>query len=141
MSTRSAIIIENKDGTAEGIYCHSDGYPEHQAPILLKHYNTEERVRQLIALGDLSVLRENIGEKHDFDKDSEKAYKNKWCTAYTRDRGEDTPPTSGKNWQEVASQIDHNHEVYIYRVGLKWHYQGYSTDGELTPLKNVKLIF
>ena len=41
MSTNSRIGILHEDGTTETIYCHWDGYPEHQMPILTEHYNTE----------------------------------------------------------------------------------------------------
>lgn len=37
MSTNSRIGILHEDGTTETIYCHWDGYPEHQMPILTKH--------------------------------------------------------------------------------------------------------
>ena len=70
MSTRSRIGILHEDGTTETIYCHSDGYPEHQMPILTGHYNSIEQVEELIDLGDLSILKERIapdeGEMHGF---------------------------------------------------------------------------
>ena len=70
MSTRSRIGILHEDGTTETIYCHSDGYPEHQMPILTGHYNSIEQVEELIDLGDLSILKERLapdeGEMHGF---------------------------------------------------------------------------
>ena len=50
MSTNSRIGILHEDGTTETIYCHWDGYPEHQMPILTEHYNTAEKVKALLAL-------------------------------------------------------------------------------------------
>jgi len=44
-------------------------------------------VLALLALGSLSSLAEEIGEKHDFDDHSEKF--DSWCRAYGRDRGEE----------------------------------------------------
>ena len=46
MSTNSRIGILHEDGTTETIYCHWDGYPEHQMPILTKHYDTAEKVKK-----------------------------------------------------------------------------------------------
>lgn len=60
MATRSNIGIENRDGSIEFVYCHWDGYPENQGPILLNHYNTEEKVRDLISQGSFSGLETSI---------------------------------------------------------------------------------
>ena len=60
MSTRSNIGILNEDGTVDYIYCHFDGYLDHNGRILNEHYNTEEKVRELILLGDMRALVENI---------------------------------------------------------------------------------
>ena len=83
MGTRSRIAIRN-DQTFDSIYCHWDGYPSHVGRILRDHYDTEEKVRALIALGDISSLGEKIGKKHDFEDRTHRD----WTTAYGRDRGE-----------------------------------------------------
>lgn len=57
MATRSAICIANKDRSLTGVYCHWDGSPEHQMPILKEHYNTANKARKLIAGGNMSCLR------------------------------------------------------------------------------------
>jgi len=99
MGTRSMIAIQNpysKDVRA--VYCHWDGYLEHNGSILNKHYSNSAKVNNLIALGDLSSLRPEIGEKHTFSRldstlpeaEYEALYGN-MCTFYTRDRGEDAP--------------------------------------------------
>lgn len=56
MATRSTIWITNEDGSRDGIYCHNDGYPDGVGSILAKFYNTEEKIRELIDLGDISYL-------------------------------------------------------------------------------------
>ena len=97
MGTRSMIAIQNpysKDVRA--VYCHWDGYLEHNGSILNKHYSTSSKVNNLIALGGLSSLRPEIGEKHAFSqfevpKDEVEAFKEateNMCTFYGRDRGE-----------------------------------------------------
>jgi hypothetical protein len=90
------IAIQNpysKDVRA--VYCHWDGYLEHNGSILHKHYSQSPKVNNLIALGGLSSLRAEIGEKHTFsrldstlpEEEYERLYGN-MCTFYARDRGE-----------------------------------------------------
>lgn len=67
MSTRSNIGRKNLDGSYDVIYCHSDGYPSYNGRILYEHYQNKEKIDQLIALGALSSLNEEIGERHPFD--------------------------------------------------------------------------
>jgi hypothetical protein len=86
MATRSHIGKQLPNGQIKYIYCHFDGYPEHNGKILKEHYIDESKVDQLLELGDLSVLGEEIREKQDFDNRS--SQNPKWCLAYGRDRGE-----------------------------------------------------
>ena len=101
MSTRSRIGILYGDGTTETVYCHSDGFPEHQMPILTGHYDTIEKVEELIDLGDLSILKERIapaeGEPHGFDYDDRAE---NVTVAYHRDRGE--PLTPAQHHRSIA---------------------------------------
>ena len=85
MATRSTIAYLDSDNTVHQIYCHWDGYPKHNGAILKEHYNTIERVRELLALGNLSVLAENTTPFgfHTFDVPEEGI-----CIAYGRDRGD-----------------------------------------------------
>lgn len=87
MATRSHIGKQLENGQIKYIYCHWDGYPEHNGAILKEHYTTEAKVDELLALGDLSHLGEDIGEKQDFANIS--THKDGWCLAYGRDRGEE----------------------------------------------------
>lgn len=93
MATRSLIGKKNSNGTISAIYCHWDGYPTGVGKILTHFYTTTEKVDALLALGDISVLRDEVGEKHDFD-DQKEAEKMGWTTAYHRDRGEDFRPAA-----------------------------------------------
>lgn len=86
MSTNSSIRIKRKDGTQTGIYCHWDGYIEHNGVILQLAYNTAEKVEELLKLGDISSLRyytEPYDSKYDIDNPEQDV-----CVAYCRDRGE-----------------------------------------------------
>ena len=88
MATRSRIGIQNEDGTVSSVYCHWDGYPDHNGKILISNYTEREKVEELIALGSISSLRANIapapGSDHSFEKPQEDV-----TIAYHRDRGED----------------------------------------------------
>lgn len=88
MSTRARIGIENDDGTVTSVYTHFDGYPTHHAPILTESYSEPEKLRELLALGDMSILAPEIGRKHSFDGHSGNIEANAWCLFYDRDRGE-----------------------------------------------------
>lgn len=126
MGTRSQIGIENADGTVTGIYCHWDGYPSHNGRMLVEHYATEDRVRELMTLGDISSLNEEIGEKHPFDTfglkiDIDPRWE-KWCKSYSRDRGE--ADTEAKDFRHANSflndfPIGGTEWAYLYRDG-KW---------------------
>ena len=54
MATRSRIGIELSDGSILSSYSHWDGYPEWMGRILRTHYNTKEKVADLIDGGDMS---------------------------------------------------------------------------------------
>ena len=83
MGTRSTIALEFADGTVEQVYCHWDGYLEHNGKILQEHYSDPFKLRDLIDLGDMSSLGERLGTQHAFDKAPEGE-----CTFYLRDRKE-----------------------------------------------------
>lgn len=85
MGTRSTIAVKHQDGTVSQIYCHWDGYLEHNGKMLVEHYETQEKAEALVALGDMSSLDQSIErpEGHTFDK-SVSGY----SVFYGRDRGE-----------------------------------------------------
>jgi hypothetical protein len=78
----------------KSVYCHWDGYLEHNGQILQEHYNSS-KANHLVALGGLSSLRPEIGEEHPFSQfevgmsgeDYDAKFGN-MCTFYGRDRGE-----------------------------------------------------
>lgn len=57
MATRSAIGYVLPDGRIKASYCHWDGYPDHQLPILTKHYTETSAVMALVDGGSMSQLR------------------------------------------------------------------------------------
>lgn len=89
MSTNAFIgIIENNSITY--IYNHSDGYLEYLGRMLLEHYNSEEKAKALVELGDVSVVKEKLapaeGTVHSFDYDKRQEGVSVF---YGRDRGEE----------------------------------------------------
>jgi len=91
MGTRSRIGIAHGD-VVKSVYCHWDGYLEHNGEILLEHYDSA-KANHLVALGDLSSLDVNVeipeGETHSFQVPLKGV-----TTFYGRDRGE-----TGTEWQ------------------------------------------
>ena len=86
MATRSNIAYKTIEGKIRSVYCHWDGYPEHNGEILRRFYTTTDKVKQLVELGSISSLGQEIGSQQDFDnRDSQK---DEWTLAYHRDRGE-----------------------------------------------------
>ncbi len=141
MGTRSMIAIQNpysKDVRA--VYCHWDGYLEHNGSILHKHYASSPKVNNLIALGDLSSLGKQIGEKHPFSphssKEDEALYEHAkdqgYCTFYQRDRGEDAPFKVFPTLKAAESYFEGSWCEYLYVFKYKksddyqsgeWHYK------------------
>ena len=108
MGTRSTIALEYADGTVDQIYCHWDGYLEHNGQILQAHYSDPFKLRELIDLGDMSSLGERIGTQHAFDKAPEGE-----CTFYKRDRNESGCEAKRfKSYEEYVA--DHQYEEYEY---------------------------
>ena len=121
MGTHSRIGVMHGD-KVKSIYCHWDGYLEHNGQVLEQYYDSA-KANQLVALGDMSTLRPQIGEKHAFSQfdlppEEVEAYKEltqDWCTFYGRDRGE-----TGTEWkvattfEEFLEQADGCGAEYYY---------------------------
>ena len=120
MGTRSRIAVMH--GTVcKSVYCHWDGYLEYNGSLLHKHYDSA-KANNLVALGDLSSLKPEIGIQHAFGyhgteisaEDYETQFGN-MCTFYGRDRGE----------ENVDFQTDMTFDSFIERVqgnGCEWYY-------------------
>ena len=142
MGTRSRIAVMH--GTVcKSVYCHWDGYLEHNGAILQEHYDSS-KANELIALGDLSSLGTQIGEQHPFsphfDEDSKIAYEAAkeagYCTFYARDRGE-----KGTEWKvahtfdQFLEQVENCGAEYYYVMKDGVWYTGCPAKGsQLVPL-------
>jgi hypothetical protein len=133
MATRGNIGIINEDGSVTGIYCHWDSYPEYVGKLLLNHYNNTAIVYELMSLGNLSYLAENLysdNNSHSFRNPVDGV-----CVAYGRDRGE--TGTNSKTFDNISefeefagnSWADYQ---YLFNNG-KWQYRNHNgTWNELT---------
>jgi len=130
MGTRSRIAVMHGD-VCKSVYCHWDGYLEHNGAILAEHYTDSTKANQLVSLGDMSCLRPNIGVKHafsalDIPKEEAEAFEKEHgdsCTFYGRDRGEEN--TSWKvahTFAEFLEQVEScwGEYYYIMRDGV-WY--------------------
>jgi hypothetical protein len=71
MGTRSFISIKNPDNTYDTVYCHFDGYPDGVGKKLENHYGSEDKVRELIARGDMSSLAAKVDDCEFYTKRGE----------------------------------------------------------------------
>lgn len=147
MATRSTISIELNDGTVKTVYCHWDGYLSHNGYILLKHYSNTEKLLELIELGDLSVLGQDIGHKHLFDNphkygspeynDYREMHKN-MCTFYGRDRGEDgISARVYSSYDDYVANSQGEEYNYILRACGKWLVEFQDTNGKFVELSEA----
>ena len=69
MATRSTIGYETQDGGYVGVYCHYEGYPDHQGPILegMYHADVVILVNQALASGGIRFL--DAGGRHEIYRD------------------------------------------------------------------------
>jgi hypothetical protein len=117
MGTRSTIALEFADGTVEQVYCHWDGYLSNNGQILQSEYMDPFKVKELVALGGFSSLRDTVEETAE--------------SAYTQ-RGEDCDINKYKNADEYFDCCQQEEYDYILRnVDGKatWFVRCYATDG------------
>jgi hypothetical protein len=123
MATRSFIGKLEPNGTIRAIYCHWDGYLEHNGKLLAEHYRTDDKINKLLDEGALSVLGMEVGTKHPFDELQHQAQ----CTFYARDRGEDIEETKAQVFsteEEFVSQARGSWAEYVYLwKDQKWFYK------------------
>lgn len=105
MSTNALIGIINDDNSVTSIYNHWDGYPEYLGSLLTEHYLSEEKVRELMGLGDVSVLKPTLEES----------------TFYHRDRNEKMKFVSADTMKSVDALLEDCLEyTYLFSNGA-WH--------------------
>lgn len=108
MATRSTIALEYADGTVGQIYCHWDGYLEHNGEILLNEYKDPFKVRDLLDNGDMSSLDSDVSG----------------CEFY-KERGEDCPQRMYKDFAEYKRKAQMEEFNYILRRDGNWYVEFY----------------
>ena len=113
MATRSRIGIQLKDESILSVYHHWDGYPEWLGRILTTHYNTKEKVAELIDGGDMSSCwtNERWGGVNEYGGQM-KEETTEYAPQYYSQRGEDCPPRLDNNMEEFFS--DNEEYGYVY---------------------------
>jgi len=115
MATRSRIGLELPDGSILSAYHHWDGYPEWLGRILNTHYNTKEKVSELIDGGDMSSCwtedRFSIDPTHGFKVQE-------YGPQYYSQRGEDSPPRLDANKYDYLAEGEEY--AYIYTLKGEW---------------------
>jgi hypothetical protein len=138
MATRSTIALEFADGTVQQVYCHWDGYLSNNGVLLQNNYSDPFKLRELIDLGDVSSLKQEIGTQHAFSQfetemsseDYDKLY-GEMTTFYGRDRGEKgTDSRKFKDFADYVENFAHEEYAYILRTDGLWYVKQYSQDFE-----------
>ena len=114
MGTRSTIALEFADGTVSQVYCHWDGYLEHNGKILEAHYADPFKLRALVDLGGFSSLCATVEATAE--------------TAYTK-RGEDLDVNRYMNIDEYYADCQQEEYDYILTESQGWLVRCYATKG------------
>jgi hypothetical protein len=104
MATRSRIGIQLADESVLSVYHHWDGYPEWLGRILKTHYNTKEKVAELIDGGDMSTCWNDNNKPE-----------------YYTDRGEEfIPPRLDENKYDYLGNNNSGEEYAYLFVNGDW---------------------
>ena len=136
MSTRSRIGVMHGD-KLKSVYCHWDGYLQHNGQLLQDHYDSA-KANHLVSLGYISSLKEEIGVEHPFSMfdvtpnlSQAEYYKKygKMTTFYGRDRKETgTDFTVDQTFEEFLSKDYDCEYYYIMRDGVWYVGVAYAID-------------
>lgn len=110
MGTRSRIGVMHGDN-CKSVYCHWDGYLEHNGVILQTHYDSA-KANHLVALGDLSALGKflNTELEHTFDEPVKDV-----CVFYGRDRGDKgTEFKTDTTFEAFLTRVEDSCAEYYY---------------------------
>ncbi len=108
MATRSRIGLELADGSVLSAYAHWDGYPEWMGRILRTHYNTKDKVAELIDGGDMSSPWTNAGFNNETVAQG---------PLYYSQRGDDCPPRLDADLCDYLLAINAEEYHYLFRNG------------------------
>lgn len=137
MDRTSCIAIVEANGEVKAIYCNDYGHPAHNGKLLLEHYNTEEKARGLISMGQLArlgaLIKREDGQPYDFDSPA-----NDTSIAYYRDMGERLEIWGYKSIEHFMEDLLYAvipieaDFVYVWQNGA-WGYSEVDTSADSTP--------
>jgi len=109
MATRGRIGIELKDGSILSVYHHWDSYESWLGRILKTHYNTREKVSELIDGGDMSSAWTNAGFNNETVEQG---------PLYYTSRGDEyNPPRLDADLAEYLLPDNSEEFAYVFRNG------------------------
>ena len=138
MSTNARIGIKLEDGSILSAYHHWDGYPEWLGRILKQHYNTKEKVAELIDGGNMS----SCWSDNEFDYEKQEFVKRDPKPEYYG--GDDERPRLSKNFTQFAFDSKSGEEfLYLYSenewngfsINHKYADDGYILDTNIIPVE------
>ena len=110
MATRCTVSVLNSDNSVNTVYGHWDGYLSGVGQLLLRHYNNENKARELLSGGDFSSLGQT----------------NEVTSFYSRDRGETgTEQTTHEILQSQSYKKKRQEYNYLYNRD-HWEYSRYN---------------
>ena len=125
MSTRSRIGLELSDGSIISIYNHFDGYKEFTGVKLVENFNTLDKVKELIDMGDISCLWTNVGwNQETLEETGPLPYSS---------RGEDCPPRLDADLAEYLLPDNSEEFAYVFRNGEWVCYDMHQFDNTKLP--------
>lgn len=137
MGTRSRIGVMHGEN-CKSVYCHWDGYLEHNGAVLQEHYDSA-KANNLVALGDLSSLCPEIdpgNDNHSFEQPKAGV-----CVFYGRDRGETgTEFKTDSTFEDFFQRVDNccGEWYYVMKDGVWYVGNTYERDTkfykQLVPL-------
>jgi hypothetical protein len=110
MATRSRIGIQLSDESVLSVYHHWDSYPSWLGRILKTHYNTREKVAELIDGGDMS----SCWTEERWDSETKVQ---EYGPQYYSQRGDDCPPRHDANKYDYI--VDGEEYAYLF-VDDEW---------------------
>jgi hypothetical protein len=128
MATRSRIGIQLSDESVLSVYHHWDGYPEWLGRILTTHYNTKDKVAELIDGGDMSCCWTDERWTDESIKlnplvaqeNAPTVYRTKveYGPQYYSQRGDDCPPRLDANKYDYLAEGEEY--AYLYTLNGEW---------------------
>ena len=121
MGTHCYIAEEKDNDMYRSIYCHLDGYPEEVGKLLVKYYDTTEKLRELLALGDVYCLQKKLNPDpsalHCFGN-----YQKDVTVAFGRDREENGFEAKDRTLDEMLDSSEDPEFVYIFTAEQEWEF-------------------